>query len=132
MRKLFNSTAQKIKRQFLRNRPTNAEKILWYHLRGNNLGGYKFRRQQGIGPYIVDFYCPAVKLVVELDGDSHYQDGAARRDTERQKFIEAQSIKVLRFTDNDIRENLSDLLDIILKELKNRTTPNPSSKRRGE
>ncbi len=74
MRKKFNFKTQKPVRQQLRNQITRAEKTLWYHLRGRNLWGYKFRRQQGVGPYIVDFYCPAAKLAVEVDGDSHYQD----------------------------------------------------------
>lgn len=134
MRKLFNLPTQKSVRQTLRNRMTVAEKKLWYYLKGSHLEGYKFRRQQGIGPYVVDFYCPQRRLAIEIDGDSHYQRGAAGRDYARQRFIEAQEIRVLRFTDNDVRESLSNILEIILKELRaisDRTTPNPSSERRG-
>lgn len=71
MIKLFNRKSQKLTRRNLRNRPTCSEKIIWHYLCGSNLGGYKFRRQQGIGPYVVDFYCPEAKLAVEIDGDSH-------------------------------------------------------------
>ncbi|MBI2552776.1 endonuclease domain-containing protein [Candidatus Uhrbacteria bacterium] len=117
MVKLFNPNAQKSTRQKLRSRMTRSEKILWYYLRGSNVEGYKFRRQQGIGPHVVDFYCPRVKLVVELDGDSHYQEGAKRRDAQRQKFIEAQGIRVLRFTDNDVCENVGEVIAGIIKEL---------------
>ena len=129
MSKVFNLKPQKPTRQNLRNRPTRSEKIICHYLCGSNLGGYKFRRQQGIGPYVVDFYCPLGKLAVEIDGDSHYQPGAAEHDREKQKFIEGMDIKVIRFTDNDVRDSLDNVLLIILKEL--RTTPNPSSKRRG-
>ena len=76
MNKFFNQLKQKPIRQTLRNRMTQAEKILWYYLRGRSLKGYKFRRQYGIGQYIVDFYCPAIRLVIEIDGDSHYRIGA--------------------------------------------------------
>ena len=130
MPKLFNPKLQKPIRQGLRNRMTRAEKILWYYLRGSSLERYKFRRQQGIGPYIVDFYCPEGNLAVELDGDSHYQHGSARRDQIKQKFIEEQGIRVIRFSDNDVRDSLPDVLAIILREL--HTTPNPSSERRGK
>ena|SRR3989338_3529278 len=130
MRKLLNPKAQKQVRQKLRNRMTHAEKILWYYLRGSNLEGYKFRRQQGIGPYIVDFYCPVARVVVELDGDSHFQEGSLCRDRLKQEFIESQGIRVLRFADNEVRENVSEVLAVILREL--RTTPRPSSGRRGD
>lgn len=130
MDKLFNHKSQKLTRQNLRNRPTYSEKIIWRYLRGSNLGGYKFRRQQGIGPYVVDFYCPEAGLVLEIDGDSHYQSGAAKRDKVRQKFIEKMGIKVVRFTDNDVRDSLDEVLATVLQKL--RTTPNPSSERRGK
>lgn len=130
MSKLFNLKPQKSTRQNLRNRPTRSENIIWYYLRGSNLGGYKFRRQQGIGQYVADFYCPLCKLAVEIDGDSHYRVGAVEHDREKQKFIKGMGIKVVRFTDNDVQDSLDNVLLIILKEL--RTTPNPSSKRRGK
>jgi very-short-patch-repair endonuclease len=129
MTKIFNRKSQKVVRQNLRNRPTYYEKIFWRYLRGSNLGGYKFRRQQGIGPYVVDFYCPEANLALEIDGDSHYQTGAAKYDKVRQQFIEKMGIKVVRFTDNDIRDNLDEVLEIVLQKLC--TTPNPSSERRG-
>lgn len=129
MIKLFNRKSQKLTRRNLRNRPTCSEKIIWHYLCGNNLGGYKFRRQQGIGPYVVDFYCPEAKLAVEIDGDSHYQIGAAEHDRVKQEFIERAGIRVVRFTDNDVRDSLDNALAIILQKL--RTTPNPSSGRRG-
>lgn len=115
MDKIFNRKSQKSTRQNLRDRPTRSEKIIWRYLRGSSLGGYKFRRQQGIGPYVVDFYCPEAGLVLEIDGDSHYQSGAAKRDRARQKFIEKMGIRVVRFTDNDVRDSLDEVLAIVLK-----------------
>lgn len=130
MDKLFNRKRQKSTRQNLRSRPTCSEKIIWHYLQRSNLGGYKFRRQQGIGPYVVDFYCPEANLALEIDGDSHYQIGADKRDNARQKFIGKMGIRVVRFTDNDVRDSLDDVLAIVLQKL--RTTPSPSSGRRGE
>ena len=106
MEKVLNPKEQKIVRQKLRNRMTHGEKVLWYHLRGKNLAGYKFRRQQGVGPFIADFYCPVARLVIEVDGDSHYQVGAQSRDLKKQHFIEAQGIQVLRFTDREVLDSL--------------------------
>jgi very-short-patch-repair endonuclease len=68
---LFNDPDQKSFRKELRNEPTRAEYLLWQALKGSALG-YKFRRQHGIGKYVVDFYCPSKRLVVEVDGDTHF------------------------------------------------------------
>lgn len=94
-----------------------AEVILWAQLQKKQLYGYKFRRQQGIGRYIVDFYCARAKLVIEIDGDSHFQPGVAAYDLERQKFIESLGFTVIRFINTDIYENLSGVLDVIIKYL---------------
>ncbi len=123
MEKILNQKEQKIIRQNLRNRMTHAEKVLWYYLRGKNVVGYRFRRQQGIGSYIVDFYCPSAKLVIEIDGDSHFRHGALEQDKKRQRFIEAQGLQVLRFTDNEVRDSLSDVIGIIARNLKPPLTP---------
>lgn len=117
MGKFFNQELQNSIRRMLRNRMTHAEKILWYYLRKENINGYKFRRQYGIGPYVVDFYCPSEKLAVEVDGDSHYQDGVGVHDIARQRFIEQQGIRVIRFTDNDVRESIAAVIEKIEKSL---------------
>ena len=92
-----------------------AEIILWSQLRGRQLDGYKFRRQYSIDKFVVDFYCPELKLALEVDGDSHYVDGAKERDEERQKLIEDTGIKFLRFTNKDIYDNLNGVLYRIRK-----------------
>jgi very-short-patch-repair endonuclease len=91
----------------------DAEVILWSQLQRKQLGGYKFRRQYGIGQYSVDFYCPKLKLAIEVDGESHFTEGARERDRERQLFIEQFDIEVLRFTNDDIRSSLDSVLMII-------------------
>jgi len=114
--KIFNRLSEKAKRKNLRNQATTAEKILWYYLQGKHLEGYKFRRQYSVGPYIVDFYCPRLKLAIEVDGTSHFRDEVAiRYDRKRQKYIESFGLKFLRFTNSDIYENIDWVLEEILR-----------------
>ncbi|MDU0370806.1 endonuclease domain-containing protein [Hymenobacter endophyticus] len=92
-----NLTPQKQQRRELRNSLTSAEASLWSYLQRSQLAGRKFRRQHSVGPYIVDFYCPAEKLVVELDGARHYDVVGNARDIHRTQYLEAQGLRVLRF-----------------------------------
>lgn len=126
-KKLFNPKYQKSKRQFLRNNATHAEKILWSHLRDSKLGGFKFRRQQGINPYVVDFYCPEASLAVELDGGVHLTDEARVYDGEREKFLRDHEIETVRFRNEEVHNNIDNVLQTILMKLKERskTTPTP-------
>ena len=71
------------------------------------LMGYRFRRQYGIGPYVLDFYCLGLKLAIEVDGDSHFEAG--EYDRERQRYIESLGIRVLRFTNREVFERLDDV-----------------------
>lgn len=91
-----NDKQQREHRKNLRNNMTPAEAMLWKALRGRGAGGYKFRRQQGIGPYVLDFYCPELKLCLELDGSSH--DYRYEYDEQRTLFLKEQGIMVLRFS----------------------------------
>ncbi|MBI3786758.1 MAG: DUF559 domain-containing protein [Ignavibacteriales bacterium] len=106
MTKIFNRKIQKRRRQFLRNNATRAEAILWSKLKSKQLSGYKFRRQQGVGQYIVDFYCPEYQLAVEIDGATHFTDEELGRDKKRQGEIEKLGVEFLRFTNTDVFENL--------------------------
>lgn len=94
---------------------TDAEKRLWFHLRGKNLNGYKFRRQYPIQNYILDFYCVEKKLAIELDGSQHLTN--KKYDTKRTKSLNELGIRVLRFWDNDLLRQTSHVLDKILLEL---------------
>jgi very-short-patch-repair endonuclease len=83
--------------RYLRKNMTLTEWRLWLKLRGRQLDGWKFRRQHPIGEYIVDFYCPAARLVVELDGSSHDDGTAFDYGQRRQAWLESQGYRVLRF-----------------------------------
>ena len=97
-------------------------------LQHSNLGGYKFRRQHSVGAYILDFYCPAEKLSIELDGDSHFTDDAIEYDRERTAYLNALNIRVLRFLNTDVYDNLDVVCERIIEEIRggNLTTPSPS------
>src|SRR5215218_2442113 len=84
----------------LRQEMTPAEQILWKLLRNRRLTGFKFRRQQPIGPYIADFFCAAAGLIVELDGESHL--GRTEADAARQTAPEAMGYRVLRFHNGEV------------------------------
>ncbi|MBI5037896.1 MAG: endonuclease domain-containing protein [Candidatus Kerfeldbacteria bacterium] len=111
---IFNTHSMKKRRQQLRRSAPRAELLLWRYLKGKQLGGYKFRRQHSIGGYVVDFYCPELRLVIEVDGPSHYVSKEAREyDRHRQKYIESLRITVLRFTNADVYVNMREVIDMI-------------------
>jgi very-short-patch-repair endonuclease len=107
----------------LRRRMTPEEKIIWQHLRAKRLGGFRFRRQQIIGRYVVDFYCHAAGLVVELDGAAHaYQ---VEQDRERDAFLSGRGLRVLRFKNEQVREDLPRVLAQIADACESRI-PSPT------
>jgi very-short-patch-repair endonuclease len=114
---LFNRPSAKKTRQSLRNSLPPAELILWSKLKNRQINAQKFRRQFSIGPYIVDFYCPALKLGIEIDGDSHFQPGEQEKDITRQKFIEAKGVQFLRFRNIEVRENLRGVLEAVYRKI---------------
>ncbi len=129
MTKIFNKTDFKEKRRLLRKNMPPAELILWSKLRSKSLNGCKFRRQYSIGTYIVDFYCPQLKLAIEIDGESHFIDGADTYDRNRQTIIESFGISFLRFTNRDVYERLEGVIDKILERIP--VSADPSLARRG-
>jgi len=114
MRTIHNLQNKKIFRKKLRNAATPQEIILWSKLKNSQLG-FKFRRQHSIGKYIVDFYCPEKKLIVELDGSQHID---SEYDRERDKYLKDLGFRIIRFWDNDVNNNLEGVLLRILKNLK--------------
>ena len=92
----------------LRRQSTEAEKILWRALRDRQLAGRKFRRQQPIGPYVVDFICPELRLVIEVDSGQHATDGP-----ERTRWLEGAGYRVIRFWNNDVLGNLDGVLQTL-------------------
>jgi len=111
----------------LRRDATPAEAILWGRLRSRNLARFKFRRQHVWGPYVLDFYCAAARLVVELDGESHV--GQEVKDEVRQRRIEAAGMKVLRFWNPDVYERLDSVLAAIWNECHVRCQAGPLTRR---
>ena len=111
MTSIFNRQNQKQKRRDLRNASTRPEILVWSQLKGRKLLGHKFHRQYGIGPYIADFYCPAVKLVIELDGESHYEESADEYDKSREEYMSRLGIKTLRILNSEVIDNLDGVFE---------------------
>lgn len=111
----------------LRQAMTDAERALWYQLRAKRLLGWKFRRQQLIGTYIVDFVCFEAKLVVELDGSQHAEQVDA--DARRTAWLESQGFRVLRFWNDAVLKEMGPVLEEILRNLPLSPTPLPQGER---
>ena len=105
----------------LRKNMTDAERLLWRHLRNRELGGYKFRRQRPIGPYIIDFVCLEKKLVVEVDGGQHA--GQLELDVKRSDYLKEKGYRVLRFWNNEVLKETESVLTVILSSLDGSATP---------
>ena len=101
----------------LRANTTPHERILWRALKDLPTDGTHFRRQAPIGPYVVDFFCPAKRLVIELDGGHHNEDETAQRDHERQFWLEQEGYRVIRFWNSEINDDLTAVLERIYVEL---------------
>ena len=96
---------------------TDAEKRLWLKLRLKQLNGYRFYRQKIIGNYIVDFFCPEAKLIIEVDGSQHMIDKEAEADKIRDNLMIKFGYKVLRFYDNDVLTNIEGVVEKISESL---------------
>jgi very-short-patch-repair endonuclease len=121
----FNRKNEKKKRQELRGSMPSAEVLLWMRLKGRQLLECKFRRQYSVGAFVVDLYAAEIKLGIELDGDSHFQEGAREYDRERQAYIESFGIRIIRFLNNDIYENLDGVIEGIEREIIERRQYHP-------
>ena len=114
MYEIFSKSKFKDRRKELRKYLTPQEFKLWFYLKSKNIGT-KFRRQHGIGPYIVDFYCKEKNLIIELDGSQHLE--AREYDKERDLYLQTIGIKVLRFWNSEIDNNMEDVLNRIKQEI---------------
>ena len=110
---IANTSELRERRKNLRNSSTPAEAALWQCLKGRGAGGYKFRRQQSIGPYILDFYCPELRLCIELDGSSH--DLKYDSDERRTSFLHEQGIRIIRYENDFVRTNAEDIVAEIVR-----------------
>jgi very-short-patch-repair endonuclease len=105
----------KDRRRALRANQTGAERKVWALLRGRDLAGFKFRRQFSVGPYIVDFYCPQKHLCIEIDGGQHAS--SAEYDARRTAYLNDSGIRVVRFWNNQVLENLEGVYSEIVAAL---------------
>ncbi|MBN1779410.1 MAG: endonuclease domain-containing protein [Candidatus Buchananbacteria bacterium] len=123
-KRLFNNFLGKPIRQKLRNNSTLAERKLWCYLSRRQILGHKFRRQVSVGRYVVDFYCYQLKLAIEVDGDAHFTLEAQEYDVERQFYIESFGVKFLRFTNDEVFNNIEGVLGKIIDYI----DPSPRAK----
>ncbi|MGC2787188.1 MAG: DUF559 domain-containing protein [Roseiarcus sp.] len=106
----------------LRRDQTEAGRQLWRRLRNRFLSGFKFVRQEPIGPYFADFVCREEKLVVEIDGATHSTDDEHRRDGAREQVLRDRGYRVARFHNDEVYRNIEGVLDTILATLERRQT----------
>jgi very-short-patch-repair endonuclease len=114
MTHLYNRGSGKDRRRSLRNNATKAERLFWLGLKDSNCGA-RFRRQYGLGSFILDFYAPEVRLGIELDGNFHNTEAELAHDAWRQRVIEKYNIKIIRFRDEEIL-NGYDAAEAVVKE----------------
>jgi very-short-patch-repair endonuclease len=112
----YNKSLKQISRN-LRRDMTDAEMLLWSELRGKQLNGFQFYRQKIIDNYIVDFYCPKSKLVIEVDGGQHYSAEGREKDRERDDYMRGMGITVLRFSDREALGQIDAVLEKIWSRL---------------
>ena len=118
MTKHFNRTSEKAKRRQLRKDQTYAEKIIWMHLRNRKMLGYKFRRQYSVDKYVIDFYCPELKLAIESDGSVHDLPEQKTYDGKRQEYLENFGIKFVRIKNEELFGNPNKAFEKIEMEIK--------------
>jgi very-short-patch-repair endonuclease len=91
--------------------------LLWSRLRRKQLNNFQFYRQRIIGDYIVDFYCPRSKLIIEVDGGQHYQDEGDRRDKVRDDYMKNLGMRILRVSDREVLQNLNGVVERVYEVL---------------
>ncbi|HQZ70656.1 MAG TPA: endonuclease domain-containing protein [Anaerolineae bacterium] len=97
----------------LRQRMTDAQRLLWSRLRGRQMDGFRFRKQHPVERFVLDFYCPAAKLAIEVDGGQHNEPSGQARDAERTQMLDHAGIRVLRFWNHEVLGNLDVVMHVI-------------------
>jgi len=118
MTKHYNKSSQTDKRRKLRQNQTNAEELVWRFLRNRQMLGYKFKRQYSVDHFVIDFYCPELKLAVEIDGGTHNNPEQKKKDIGRQKYLEAFNIKFVRIKDEELFGNPNKAFNKIERAIK--------------
>jgi very-short-patch-repair endonuclease len=124
-----NDPILKRRRRELRLDQTEAEKTLWSRLRNGKLYRMKFFRQYSVGPYILDFYCPQIRVAIELDGGQHTEDDRREYDAMRSAYLKAQGIEVMRFWNHEVLHQTESVLQRVIRKV---TPPNPLLTQEGE
>ncbi|MBN8568790.1 MAG: DUF559 domain-containing protein [Ignavibacteria bacterium] len=117
--KLYNKPEKKAARKYLRNNSTKPEQLLWDYLKNKKYNGVKFRRQYSVDRYILDFYSIELRLGIELDGEIHEDENAVDYDSKRTEYLKLRKIKVIRFNNKEIYNNISEVLKVIKQEIEN-------------
>src|SRR4030042_6949610 len=112
-----NDPSLKHRRMELRRNQTDAEKLFWMRLRNRQFYGIKFFRQYSTGPYILDFYCPKLKLAIELDGGQHTHEDNREYDAERSAYLKSQGIDVMRFWNHEVLQDTDSVLAMIAQKI---------------
>mgnify|MGYP001343429218 CR=1 FL=1 len=126
----YNKNLKQHSRQ-LRENMTDAERLLWAKIRMKQLKGYQFYRQKPIGDYIVDFFCPRAKLVIEIDGSQHLVGETIEYDRIRDEYLSNHGLRVLRFTNTDVLKHIESVVESIEEEIP-LSPPFPKGEKRGE
>jgi very-short-patch-repair endonuclease len=115
--KIYNNPDVKDFRKMLRANLTPAEARLWTLLKSKQLENLKFRRQHSVGKYVLDFYCPSLKIAIELDGQYHYNLASIEYDSARTEYLNTMGIKVIRFENKAVFDHTDWVLDCILEQV---------------
>jgi very-short-patch-repair endonuclease len=113
----YNANLKSTARQ-LRKNMTDSERLLWFRLRGKQVLGVQFYRQKPIGDYVVDFYAPRVRLVIEIDGSQHSTGDHAELDNQRDQYLTSLGLRVLRFNSRVVITNIDDVVEAIYREMR--------------
>ncbi len=122
-------------RAFLRQRAkqmrramTPAERLLWSHLRNDQLDGLRFRRQQPVGPYVADFMCPKIKLIVEVDGDVHATAEQLEKDRVRTEYLVGHGLYVMRFNNREVLSDVEECVEEVRRWVSERASGGPKDR----
>ncbi len=107
----------KSKSQDLRKNMTDAEITLWLKIKGKQIKNRQFYRQKTVGNFIVDFYSPKAKLIIEIDGSQHYEEAGLEKDKERDGYFKSLGLKVLKFTNIEVLKNIQGVIEKIYNEI---------------
>ena len=120
----YNRNLKQYSRQ-LRDNMTDAERHLWARIRMRQIKGYQFYRQKPIGDYIVDFFCPKAKLIIEVDGSQHFVNETIEYDRIREEYVSSLGLRVLRFTNTDVLKHVEGVVERIEEEMNEKIPLSP-------